>query len=49
MGAYDDMSVDCPPDEYFRCPNGFCVSKELTCDGNPDCPGGSDETIPCGE
>ncbi|XP_067674003.1 G-protein coupled receptor GRL101-like [Haliotis asinina] len=31
------------PSDYMKCPNSYCVSVSLVCDGRPDCQDGEDE------
>ena len=33
----------CPPDEWFKCTDGHCVTIQWKCDGEQDCMDGSDE------
>ena len=33
----------CPPDEWFKCNDGHCVTLQWKCDGESDCIDGSDE------
>ena len=36
-------------DVEFRCDNGLCISRMLTCDGQNDCGDNTDEIQPCSE
>ena len=36
------------PENYFKCPESFCVEKQYVCDGIPQCESGEDEND-CGE
>lgn len=31
--------------DFFKCKNGYCVIKEVLCDGNIDCDDESDEDV----
>ena len=39
--------IACPPDNFWRCHNGQCLSKRFVCDFNADCEDGSDEVEGC--
>ncbi|XP_052285983.1 basement membrane-specific heparan sulfate proteoglycan core protein-like isoform X3 [Dreissena polymorpha] len=40
-------TAGCEPGQ-FQCSSGGCISIDLLCDSNPDCPDDSDETADCG-
>ena len=41
------MDVSACTEGELACGNGFCINKELWCDGKADCEDGTDETEKC--
>ncbi|KAH3689604.1 hypothetical protein DPMN_190691 [Dreissena polymorpha] len=41
-----NTGTGCEPGQ-FQCLSGGCISIDLLCDSNPDCPDDSDETADC--
>ena len=37
------ITLACRYESDFTCNNGMCIPQDVLCDGNVDCPDGSDE------
>ena len=41
-------TFQCPPSDYVKCPNAYCIPIRFLCNDRVDCPQGEDERQ-CGE